>query len=68
MNPDLIVYIQKGKDGIYRVWHANTSLTPPEDEKCVYVDSYKGCAYAAARTYVMGTEYQVCELPDQPAN
>lgn len=65
MNPDFIVYLQRCKDGNWRVWHANTSLTPPDDTKCVYVDSMKGMANAAAHTYVIGTEYRVCELPPE---
>lgn len=63
MNPDLLVYVQQGKDGMWRVWHAFASLTAPDDAHCVYVDTDKGAAKAAAYTYCMGTEYQVCELP-----
>jgi hypothetical protein len=65
MNPDLLVYVQKTKDGIFKVWHANASLTPPEDHLCVYADTMRDAALTAAHTYVYGTEYQVCELPNE---
>lgn len=65
MNTDYLVYVQKAKDGIYKVWHAHSSITPPEDRHCIYTDTFKDTAVTAAKTYVYGTEYSVHVLPDE---